>query len=333
MRRHLTVNAESWPIAGSFTIARGAKTTADVVVANLTENGRTGRGECVPYARYGETAASVTAQIETLGGDIERGLTRAELQDRLGAGAARNALDCALWDLEAKLSGRPVWELAGLTPPAPVTTAYTISLARPQAMAKAARAARDWPLLKLKLGGGGGDDDAARLDAVRAARPDARLIVDANEGWTLQNLERNLAACARANIELIEQPLPAAGDHPLGSIPHAAPVCADESVHGLETLERVKQRYDAVNIKLDKTGGLTGAIALVEAATAADLKIMIGCMVATSLSMAPALLLAGRADFVDLDGAFLLARDRDGGLERRSAVISGIGSQLWGCAT
>jgi L-alanine-DL-glutamate epimerase-like enolase superfamily enzyme len=322
----LSVRIERFPIAGAFTIARGTKTEAVVVVAELADGTVTGRGECVPYARYNETVDGVAGLIGSLAPDIAAGLDRASLQERLPPGAARNALDCAFWDFEAKRAGRRAFELAGLPAPMPVTTAYTISLGTPEAMAEAAAAAGR-PLLKLKLGSEG---DADRLAAIRAAVPESELIVDANEGWTAANLEANLAACASSGVTLVEQPLPAADDELLERIIRPVPVCADESAHGLESLAHLAGRYDAINIKLDKTGGLTEALALAEAARAAGLDIMVGCMVATSLAMAPAMLLAAAARYVDLDGPLLLARDREPALHYEGSLVYPPKPELWG---
>ena len=297
--RSLAVNVERWPIAGSFTISRGSKHEAVVVVATIGQGSHSGRGECVPYARYGESVEAVLRSIEGCVGNIEAGLDREQLGALLPPGAARNALDCALWDLEAKLSGKSAAELAGVRSLHEVDTAFTISLGTPEAMAAAARAALGHPLLKLKLGGEG---DAERLAAVRKAVPDARLIADANEAWAPQDLERLLHAAATAGVELVEQPLPAGADAMLEGLARPVPICADESVHDRAGLEAIARRYDAVNIKLDKTGGLTEALATTAAARGLGLKIMVGCMVATSLAMAPALMLAQDADWVDLDG-------------------------------
>jgi L-Ala-D/L-Glu epimerase len=324
--RRLHIAVERFPIAGRFVISRGAKTEAVVVVATLDEGGFRGRGECVPYARYGESIESVVAQIESLRQPLEAGLDRNELQGRLPHGAARNALDCALWDLEAKTTGMPVFRLAGLAPPAPVTTAYTLSLDTPGAMAAAAKAAQR-PLLKLKLGGEG---DAERLAAVRAAAPAARLIVDANEAWSPDDLAAHFAACAVHGVALIEQPLPAGGDAILAKIPHPVPLCADESLHDRRDLADLRGRYEAINIKLDKAGGLTEALALAADAERLGFQRMIGCMVASSLAMAPALLLAGGADYVDLDGPLLLARDRPEGLRYDGACVHPPTPALWG---
>jgi L-alanine-DL-glutamate epimerase-like enolase superfamily enzyme len=324
--RHLNIAVERFPTASAFVISRGAKTEAVSVVATIEAGGRRGRGECVPYARYGESVESVVARIESLREHIEAGIGRDALQNLLPHGAARNALDCALWDLEAKTRGMPAFELAGLAPPAPVVTAYTLSLGTPESMAAAAKAAAR-PLLKLKLGG---DGDAERLAAVRAAAPDAKLIVDANEGWSAQNLAANFAFCAAQGVALIEQPLPAGQDAILAEIGHPVPLCADESLHDRGDLAGLRARYEAINIKLDKAGGLTEALALATAAEALGFQLMIGCMVASSLAMAPALLLAGRAQYVDLDGPLLLARDRPEGLLYEGPRVFPPGPALWG---
>jgi L-alanine-DL-glutamate epimerase-like enolase superfamily enzyme len=327
MSRTLAVRTESWPIAGAFTIARGSKTAADLVVAEISEDGATGRGECVPYARYGESVEGVVAAIAEAGDAIACGAERAELLRLLPPGAARNALDCALWDLEAKRTGRRAWDIAGLPEPRPVVTAYTISLAEPAAMAGAAAAAADRPLLKVKLGAPG---DAARIRAVKDAAPAARLIVDVNEGWTADTLAENLAACAEAGVEMVEQPLPAAADIALAAGPRLVPIFADESVHGLATLPALVGRYDGVNVKLDKTGGLTEALQVVAQAERLGLGVIVGCMVATSLAMAPAILLAPRARYVDLDGPLLLARDRPAGLIYSGSLLHPPPAALWG---
>ncbi len=323
----LKVEVERWPIRGSFTISRGSKQEAMVVVASVSDGLNTGRGECVPYARYGESVKGVAGAIEACRPKIEGGLSRDDLQALLPAGAARNALDCALWDLEAKRSGQSAARLARLAAPHPVTTAFTISLGTPEAMAAQARAAAAYPLLKLKLGATG---DEERLAAVREAAPRARLIVDANEAWSPYEIKWLLGAAAQAGVELVEQPLPADHDFLLASINRAVPVCADESTHSRAGLYGLTSRYDAVNIKLDKTGGLTEALAMKIEARALGLKVMAGCMVATSLAMAPALLLAQDADWVDLDGPLLLERDREPGLHYEGATISPPPSELWG---
>jgi L-alanine-DL-glutamate epimerase-like enolase superfamily enzyme len=323
----LSVRSERWPIAGAFTISRGSKTEAEVVVVELSDGTLRGCGECVPYPRYNETVAGVIAALEGLAGEIARGLDREKLQHVLPAGAARNALDCAFIDLEAKRAGRPAYDWLGLAPPQPRVTAYTISLGTPQTMAAAAAAAAARPILKVKLGGEG---DRDRIAAVRKAAPGAELIVDANEGWNAANLAANLAACADAGVTLVEQPLPAVDDAALAAIARPIPVCADESVHDRASLANLVGKYDAVNIKLDKAGGLTEALALAAAAEAKGFMLMVGCMISTSLSIAPALLLAQRARVVDLDGPLLLARDRPNGLTYAGSTVHPGTRELWG---
>jgi L-Ala-D/L-Glu epimerase len=324
----LSVRIERWPLAGTFTISRGSKTEAVVAVAELSDGAHRGRGESVPYARYGETPDGIVATIEALRPALQRGLDQAALQRALPPGAARNALDCAYWDVNAKASGRRAYELAALGPPAPLMTAYTISLAAPAAMAEAAERAAWRPLLKVKLGGGG--DDGRRIAAVRRAAPRAQLIVDANEGWGRENLEQNLAACAEAGVTLIEQPLHEAADEALARLKRPVPVCADESVRDRASLDGLAGKYDAVNIKLDKAGGLTEALALAAEAERRGFIIMVGCMVATSLAMAPAMLLAQRARVVDLDGPLLLAKDRPDGLRYDGSLAYPPEPALWG---
>jgi L-alanine-DL-glutamate epimerase-like enolase superfamily enzyme len=323
----LAARIERWPIAGSFTISRGAKTEAVTVVAEVSQGGLTGRGECVPYPRYGETPEATLASLQSMQEPLSRALDRQALQAAMPPSAARNALDCALWDLEAKTRGQRVWSLLGCPAPEACITAYTISLASPEAMAAATAKAAHRPLLKIKLGG---DGDGMRIAAVRKAAPKSELIVDANESWTSDSLERNLAACAEAGVTLVEQPLPAGQDDALKRIRRPLAVCADESVHDRASLEGLRERYDAVNIKLDKTGGLTEALAMADAARALGFELMIGCMVATSLAMAPAMLLAREARFVDLDGPLLLARDRDGGLRYDGSLVYPPEAALWG---
>jgi L-Ala-D/L-Glu epimerase len=323
----LSARIERWPIAGSFIISRGAKTEAVTVVAELSRGGHTGRGECVPYPRYGETPEATLAALQAMQEPLSRGLDRQALQGAMPPGAARNALDCALVDLEAKTSGKRAWNLLGCPAPKACITAYTISLGTPETMAAATAKAAHRPLLKIKLGG---DGDGMRIAAVRKAAPDSELIVDANEAWTPDNLEQNLKDCAHAGVTLVEQPLPAGQDEALTRIRRPIAVCADESVHDRASLGGLRERYDAVNIKLDKTGGLTEALAMADAAQALGFEIMIGCMVATSLAMAPAMLLAPQARFVDLDGPLLLARDRDGGLRYDGSLIYPPEAALWG---
>jgi len=326
MPRRLEFRIEKWPISGAFTISRGAKTEAAVVVVEISDDGAVGRGECVPYARYGESPESVCTEIGKLTPEIARGMDRRTLQTAMPAGAARNAIDCALWDLEAKRTGASVAALAGVAAPSSVTTAYTLSLDTPEKMAAAARQVSR-PILKLKLGA---DGDLERLHAVREAAPSASLIVDANEGWNESNLRENLEACARAKVALIEQPLPANEDNALREIERIVPVCADESFHDRASFATLEGKYDAVNIKLDKTGGLTEALLVASEAQARGFAVMVGCMVATSLAMAPALLLAGRAKFVDLDGPLLLAKDREHGLRYEGSTVFPPEPSLWG---
>jgi L-alanine-DL-glutamate epimerase-like enolase superfamily enzyme len=323
----LAYNVEHWPIAGSFGISRGTKTEAVVVVAELTDGNARGRGECVPYLRYAETVESVTAQIEAIRPQIENGLDRRALQMAMPPGAARNALDCAFWDFEAKRSGRHVYDLAGLSAPNRLTTAFTISLAAPEEMAKAAERVASRALLKVKLGA---ERDSERIAAVRAAAPKATLIVDANEGWTEDNLVANLAACAQAGVALIEQPLPAGNDRALAGLRRTIPICADESAHDRASLPALGGKYDAVNIKLDKAGGLSEALAMAAEAEQQRFTIMVGCMVATSLAMAPAVLVAQKATFVDLDGPLLLSKDRADGLRYEDSLVYPPSFAFWG---
>ena len=325
--RKLVARVERWPIAGSFTISRGAKTEAVTVVVEVSHGGHTGRGECVPYPRYGETPEATLAALQAMREPLSKGLDRTALQAAIPAGAARNALDCALLDLEAKSLSQRVWAILGRPAPRPCTTAFTISLGTPEAMAAATARAAHRPLLKIKLGGEG---DTERIAAVRRAAPESELIVDANEAWRSDNLERNLNACAELGVTLVEQPLPAAMDDALARIKRPIAVCADESVHERGSLKGLRERYDAVNIKLDKAGGLTEALAMADAAHALGFEIMIGCMVATSLAMAPAMLLAPQARFVDLDGPLLLAKDRDGGLRYEGSLVYPPEAALWG---
>lgn len=327
MVRVLSVEAERFPIAGTFTISRGSKTEAEVITCLIADQGRVGRGECVPYKRYGETMESVHAAIMAARKAVEAGISREKLLGLMPAGAARNAVDCALWDLEAKLSGRPAQAILWPTSPHALETAYTLSLGEPEAMAAQAAANAARPLLKVKIGG---DNDIDRIRAVTSAAPNSRIILDANEGWTDDNVVENLAAAAEFGIALIEQPLPAGADAILAHIAHPVPICADESVHEAHDLERLKGLYDAINIKLDKAGGLTAALRLRDRARELGFQIMVGCMVGTSLAMAPAVLLAQDADFVDLDGPLLLARDRTPSLIYEGSMVSPPSRELWG---
>ncbi len=323
----LIVSAESWPIRGGFTISRGAKTQADVVLVELAHGGFKGYGECVPYARYGESSDSVVEQIESIRQDIQQGMDRIQLQQKLPPGAARNALDCAFWDLQAKMSPHRVWELLGMAAMQPLTTAYTLSLDSPENMYEAAMENAGRPLLKLKLAGEG---DLERVTGVRKGASKARLIVDANEGWDAVIYQRLVPELLELGVEMIEQPLPAADDEALRSLERPIPICADESCHASESLRHIVDRYDMVNIKLDKTGGLTEALRLREAAEAKGLQIMVGCMLATSLAMAPATLLAQGAAIVDLDGPLLLEKDRHPGLRFEKSRVFPPQRELWG---
>ncbi len=321
------ISVERWPIAGTFTISRGSKTEAAIVLCTLSDGMFTGRGECVPYARYGESLESVCAEIEGLRGVLANGATRDDLPGLIGAGAARNAVDCALWDLEAKRSGKAVAEILGLSPLHDLTTAVTVSFGDPETMAVAARAFADRPLIKVKVGG---ENDAARIRAVADAAPSSRIILDANEGWTDDNIVENMLAAAKAGVVLIEQPLPAGKDAILAKIPHPVPICADESAHGTDDLHMLLGRYDSINIKLDKTGGLTEALRMQKRARELGFGIMVGCMVGTSLAMAPAVLVAQDADFVDLDGPLILKEDRKPGLLFDGSRVSPPAPELWG---
>lgn len=323
----LSVDVEVWPIEGGFTISRGSRTEQPVVVARLAQDGIAGRGECVPYPRYGESIESVVAAIEAARPAIEAGLTRRALLDVMPAGAARNAVDGALWDLEAKRSGKPAWQIAGLPEPKPLVTCFTLSLGTPESMRAKARAAADRPLLKVKLGGEG---DLERMAAVREGAPKARLVADANEAWTADILERYPAELAKLGVEMIEQPLKAGADDWPADMPRPVPLCADESCHGIHHLDRLAGRYDLVNVKLDKTGGLTAALALVQAAQAKGFGVMLGCMVGTSLGMAPAFLAAQLARYVDLDGPLILSRDRVPGIRFEGSLMHPPPRELWG---
>jgi L-Ala-D/L-Glu epimerase len=319
----ITVTRDTFRLAQAFTISRGSRTEAQVLTVRFTRDGVTGRGECVPYARYGETLDSVAAQIEGLPGDV----TRAALQEALPAGAARNAVDCALWDWEAKRAGRPVHALAGLPAPGPVTTAYTLSLDTPEAMRDAAAKQAHRPLLKIKLGT---PDDMPRLEAVREGAPDSRIIVDANEGWTAEVYSDLAPHLLRLGVQVVEQPLPAGQEDLLARIARPLPVCADESCHDRASLPDLVGKYDMVNIKLDKTGGLTEALALKAEAEAMGFRVMVGCMVGSSLAMAPAVLVAQGAEIVDLDGPLLLAEDRETPLRFEGSVLHPADPALWG---
>ena len=319
---HILVQAETFQLAQVFTISRGSRTQAEVLTVRIEKGGFMGWGECVPYARYGETLQSVTAQIEALGA-----VGRRELAEALPAGAARNAVDCALWDLEAKTAGRRVSDLIGLGAPGPEVTAYTLSLDTPEAMQAQAALNAFRPLLKIKLGT---PDDMPRLEAVRRGAPQSRIIVDANEGWSAEVYLDLAPHLLRLGVELVEQPLPAAEDDALLGLERILPICADESCHDSSSLADMQGKYDFANIKLDKTGGLTEALALRDAARASGFGIMVGCMVGSSLAMAPATLVAQGAAFTDLDGPLLLAEDRDQPLKFDADGVHPPAAALWG---
>ncbi|WP_417259716.1 N-acetyl-D-Glu racemase DgcA [Celeribacter sp.] len=319
----ITVTAQAFRLAEAFVISRGARTEAHVLTVRIERGGVVGQGECVPYARYGESMESVTAQIEAL----PAGITRQELQEALPAGAARNAVDCALWDLDAKAAGKRVWQLLDLPAPVPLITAYTLSLGEPEAMERAAAKHAHRPLLKIKLGTA---EDMARLEAVRRGAPKSRIIVDANEGWSADVYADLAPHMVRLGVDLVEQPMPAGEDGMLAEIARPLPVCADESCHDRASLPALKGKYDMINIKLDKTGGLTEALALRVAALDEGYGLMVGCMVGSSLAMAPAVLVAQGAKVVDLDGPLLLAEDRDVPLAYDADGVHPPAAALWG---
>jgi L-alanine-DL-glutamate epimerase-like enolase superfamily enzyme len=322
----IDAHEEIWPLKQPFRISRGSRTEAPVVVVTVTDGQHIGRGEGVPIKRYNQSVASVVAQIESI--KNVPSLDRDKLQELLQPGAARNALDCAFWDLEAQIRAKRVWELANIPMVSEVETSFTISLDTPAAMAAAAKASANAPILKLKLGGD--DVDLARVEAVREAAPATRLLIDANESWSPAHYQKVVPALRGLRVELIEQPFPAEVDEVLETLDHPIPVCADESCHTSADLVRLTNRYDTINVKLDKTGGLTEALLLTERARETGFKLLIGCMVGTSLSMAPARVLASTADYVDLDGPLLLARDRDHGLNYQSGRIDIPSRRLWG---
>lgn len=319
----IKVERDVFRLAEVFTISRGSRSEAKVLSVRINDGAHQGWGECVPYARYGETMGSVAYQVLGLPSD----LTRARLQGLLPAGAARNAVDCALWDMAAKQAGRRVWEMAGLGAPGPQVTAFTLSLGKAEQMQISAAKNAHRPLLKIKLGT---PDDMARLEAVRRGAPKSRIIVDANEGWSGEVYTDLAPHLLRLGVELVEQPLPAGADDMLGEIERPVPVCADESCHDRVSLPGLKGKYDVVNIKLDKTGGLTEAIALKEQAISEGYGVMVGCMVGSSLAMAPAVLVAQGVEFVDLDGPLLLAEDRDDALKFDDAGVYPPSVALWG---
>jgi L-alanine-DL-glutamate epimerase-like enolase superfamily enzyme len=323
----LEVRRETWPLARTFRISRGARTEAVVVVAAISDGGVTGLGECVPYARYGETVDGVMAEIEALRQDLANGLDREELQRRMPAGAARNAVDCALWDLEAKRSGKRAWQIAGLPEPRKIVTVETVSLDEVDAMRDAARKIAHKPVLKMKLAH---EDALARIRAVHDGAPQSRIIVDANEGLDLPTLEAIAPELKDLNVALLEQPLPAGEDGPLEGFRCAVPLCADESCHVTGDLPSLAGKYGYVNIKIDKTGGLTEALRLAAGAESEGFGIMVGCMMGTSLGMAPAALVAQAAEFVDLDGPLWMARDREPGLVYEDEFVYPPGGDFWG---
>jgi len=323
----LSLKRNVFPTDGIFAISRGPRISACVLTLSLTSNGKTGWSECCPYVRYGESLDSVSAQIMAMQPALQQGLDRKSLQEVMPAGAARNALDCALWDLQSKQSGTPVWQLAGLSLPVPVITSYTLSLDTPDNMRRAAENNAARPILKIKLGGRG---DLDRLRAVRAGAPNARLIVDANEGWSAETYDALVSTMMSLGVVLVEQPLHVDEDRLLSSRSRPLPMCADEACHDRYTLGALVGKYDVVNIKLDKTGGLTEALALRAAALDAGFKVMVGCMVGSSLAMAPALLLAQGAHFVDLDGPLLLAEDREIPMRFEGSLIYPACRKLWG---
>lgn len=323
----LEIEQEDWPINGSFIIARGAETVARVITVQLDDGEFRGRGESEPQDHYGESLESVIEQIESVRQTLASGMSRFRLQTALPPGAARNAVDCALWDLEAKRAGRRAWQLAGLAQAPAETSVYTISLDTPARMAAQASGYAGWPILKLKLGGG---SDIDRVRAVHEAVPGVRLIVDANESWTLQELRDFSPQLKELAVELIEQPLPAGQDSALAGLDLPLPICADESCHTVESLASIRGLYDFVNIKLDKTGGLTHGLELAQAARARGMGLMVGCMGGTSLSMAPSHVLAQYCDFVDIDGPLLITEDRAGGLIYADGFVSLPDTPFWG---
>jgi L-alanine-DL-glutamate epimerase-like enolase superfamily enzyme len=328
MPRALSVSRDAWPLASVFRISRGARTVSEVIVAEITDGALIGRGECFPYARYGESLDSVEAQTRSAADAIAGGAGREELLSVLPAGAARNAVDCALWDLEAKQAGARAWTLAGLPEIESVTTVFTLGVDTPDIMAEKAAENRDRPRLKLKMTGDG--SDLERVRRIHEAAPNTSLVVDANEGWTIEQYLEVAPKLAALGVEMIEQPLPASDDAPLAGVERAVPVCADEACHDSASLPALVGKYDMINIKLDKTGGLTEALRLRDAALAEGFGVMVGCMIGTSLAMAPGMLVAQGARVVDLDGPLLLAKDREPGLTYNGSIIQPPPSALWG---
>ncbi|OMH25546.1 N-acetyl-D-Glu racemase DgcA [Motiliproteus sp. MSK22-1] len=326
MSRKISISSAAWPIRGAFTISRGSRTEAIVLNVRIEENGIHAQGECVPYLRYGETVDSVTEQIQSIQSALESGMNRTELQTAMAPGAARNAVDAALWDLEAKKSGKRAWELAGVTM-SPATTVYTISLDTPEAMESNTREHSDKPILKLKLGGKG---DLERVAAVRRGSPDARIVVDANEAWSKDIYQTLIPVLVKLGVEMIEQPFPADNDEILTELERPIAICADESCHDRNSLAKLVGKYDMINIKLDKTGGLTEALAMKKEAEDLGFDIMAGCMLGSSLAMAPAMVVAQGCKVVDLDAPLLLARDCEPGLVFKGVEIAAPQKELWG---
>jgi L-alanine-DL-glutamate epimerase-like enolase superfamily enzyme len=327
--RTVSITADAWPLRQQFSISRGSKQMAETICVEIRENGHVGRGEAVPYGRYGETVESVTASIESLIPMLEKGMTQTQLSEALLPGAARCAVDCALWDLQAKQQGRAIWQLLDMAPPRVLQTAFTITLDSADKMAAQAAQGRAFPLLKIKLGGADGMlADIARLSEICNARPDAHLIVDANEGWSVDDIARYEQQLGRYGVQFFEQPVPAAHDAALEGC--QLPLCADESVHDTDSLDALSPAYQWINIKLDKTGGLSEALNMVARARQMDLKIMVGCMVATSLSMAPAFHIGQNAEMIDLDGPLWLAKDRTDGHVYSGSSMHPPSAALWG---
>ena len=322
------IHIEAWPLAGAFRISRGTRKVSDVLMVEVNDGNYVGRGECFPYARYGEDIDSVQKQLNSVRSEIEHGLDRQALLNVLAPGAARNAVDCALWDLEAKRAGVRVWDLADLPAPEPVTTVYTLGVDEPAIMGERARENSDRPRLKLKMTGDGADLE--RVRNIHKNAPNARLVVDANEGWSIEQYLEYAPQFKELGVEMIEQPLPSTDDEQLSGVDRPIPVCADESCHDRATLKSLVGKYDMINIKLDKTGGLTEALNLRDAALKQGLGIMVGCMIGTSLAMAPGILVAQEAAIVDLDGPLLLAEDRAPGLSFTGSVIHPPEACLWG---
>ena len=324
----LNIHTEAWPLAGAFRISRGTRKVSDVLMVEVNDGNYVGRGECFPYARYGEDIDSVQKQLNSVRSEIEHGLDRQALLNVLAPGAARNAVDCALWDLEAKRAGVRVWDLADLPAPEPVTTVYTLGVDEPAIMGERARENSDRPRLKLKMTGDGADLE--RVRNIHKNAPNARLVVDANEGWSIEQYLEYAPQFKELGVEMIEQPLPSTDDEQLRGVDRSIPVCADESCHDRATLKSLVGKYDMINIKLDKTGGLTEALNLRDAALKQGLSIMVGCMIGTSLAMAPGILVAQAATIVDLDGPLLLAEDRNPGLSFTGSIIHPPEPRLWG---